>query len=87
MSSKIKKMNSDQLYQIIREEIDELLIKIQKEYDIENFSTKSPTDKLDCQICGGCYTRNSKSKHDYSNRHKQSIRDIHDNIANSIYKN
>ena len=85
--NKIKKLNSDQLYQLQKEIIDELLIKIQKEYDNETYPTKSPTDKLECQICGGKYTRSAKSKHEYSNRHKQSIRDIHENISSSIYKN
>lgn len=84
--NKIKKMNSEQLLQLHREIISELIIKIQKEYDNSLYSAKLPSDKLECRICGGKYTRCAKSKHDNSNRHKQYIRDIYENINNLIYK-
>lgn len=83
---KIKKLNADQLYHLHRNVIDELLLKIQKEYDDELYSTKSPSDKLTCQICGGKYTRSSKAKHFNSNLHTHSVQTIHSTISDAIYK-
>ena len=85
--NKIRKMSSEQLLQFQKEIVDELLSKIQKEYDNNLYETKNSTDKLICQICGGKYTRCSKSKHDYSDKHKSCVRRIHEDISNSIYKN
>ena len=85
--NKIKKMNSDQIYQLQKDITDEMLNKIQKEYDNSLYSSKLPTDKLICQICGGKYTRSCKSKHDNSNRHATGVREIHESIRSSIYKN
>lgn len=85
--NKIKKMDSEQLLQFQKEVVDELLLKIQKEYDNNLYETKKSSDKLICQICGGKYTRCSKSKHYCSDKHKNCVRGIHADISNAIYKN
>lgn len=84
--NKIKKMNCEQLYQFHRDITDEFLFKLQKEYDNNLYPDKSPNDKLKCQICGGKYTRSSKSKHDCSDRHKKIIREIHKDIKKAMYR-
>ena len=54
----------------------EIINKKQKEYDEHHYPKKSPKDKLDCQICGGCYTRQKKATHDKTKKHQNSLKEI-----------
>lgn len=74
----------DQFLDMKRKFCDELIKKYQKEYDNEYFKTKSPNDKIICQICGGNYTRHSKSKHDKTKKHQRRLNDIYEYICHPI---
>jgi hypothetical protein len=49
---------------------DDILKRYQKDYDESIFRKKSPKDKLKCLICGGHYTRQKKSLHDKTSKHR-----------------
>lgn len=74
----IKKLNSDQLFELQKQICDELVKKIQKEYDDYYYPIKNPKDKLKCKICGGSYSRQKKSTHDKTNRHKNRLNEIYE---------
>jgi hypothetical protein len=65
----IKKMNTKQLQELQKNITLEILKKTQKEYDNAKYPEKTRNDKLICQICGGKYTRKSKSHHDKGKKH------------------
>lgn len=82
MSSRsIKKLNSDQLFELQQEICQELLRKLQKEYDDYHYPIKNPKDKLICRICGGSYTRQKKSTHDRTNKHKNRVNEIYEQVC------
>lgn len=84
--NKIKKMNSDEVYEFHRQITDELLKKKQKEYDDSKYPCdRGPNDKLKCQICGGRYLRSSRSAHHKTEKHRKKIREIHQTIHDVIY--
>jgi hypothetical protein len=65
--------------------IDELIKKIQKEYDNTKYpDKKTPHDKLECQICGGRYTRHKRSIHYKSAKHTKGVAKYHNSINNII---
>ena len=80
MSKPLKKLNSDELREYHKIITDELIKKYQKEYDNSLFPKKSPTDKIDCKICGIVFTRRTKAQHDISNRHLKGLVEIRKNI-------
>jgi len=73
----IKKLNTNQLLNLHAVVTDTLIKKIQKEYDDMLYKNKAPNDKLECQICGGCYTRQKKAIHDRTKRHQERIGELY----------
>lgn len=78
--SYIKKANCDELLKLQKEICDELIYKKQKEYDKSLYSKKHEKDKLNCQICGGKYTRHVKAIHTRSNKHRRKIKQINEKL-------
>lgn len=74
----IKKLNTVQLFDLQKAIIDELIRKVQIEYDNKKYPTKNPHDKLQCKICGGRYTRQKKSSHERTKKHQESLEQIYD---------
>lgn len=81
----IKKLNSDQLFDLQQVISGEIIRKVQKEYDDEKYPIKSRNDKLVCQVCGGRFTRHSKSQHDKGKKHKNRLIEIYENTLNIFY--
>jgi len=78
--SYVQKANCDELFKLQKEVCNELIHKKQKEYDTSLYSNKHKKDKLDCQICGGKYTRQKKTIHSRSIKHRKKIKQINEKL-------
>jgi len=77
MNSKTIKNYLAEEYTDMQNEVFKKMVKsVQKKYDKENFETKTPNDKIKCQICSGKYTRNGKSIHVKSQKHKEKEKEL-----------
>ena len=80
--SKYRNYKTSQSHQLVKDLVDRMIKTKQREYDNETYETKSPGDKLNCQICGGKYTRHKKTTHMRTTKHKHKIDEIHNRVNN-----
>ena len=79
--SRIKRLNANQLFNLQANITKELIKKVQREYDESIYPIKTPSDKLECKICGGRYTRSDKSRHDRGKKHLNKVAEIFDTVS------
>jgi hypothetical protein len=77
-SKTIKKFLANEYTDMQKEVYKTMLKKIYKDYDRKNFTTKDPHDKMRCIVCGGKYTRNTKSTHVKTLKHKERENELFD---------
>lgn len=75
---KLSVLDSEQLLELQRFLTLEYINKLQKEYDVSMYETKSPSDKLVCQLCNGKYTRRNKKSHEKTEKHKKKLSEFLD---------
>lgn len=79
--SSIKKLNSNQLFELHKLVVDEYHKKQQKELDDELYPVKNKTDSLKCTLCGGFYTRRNRYIHNNTKKHNNKLNEIYELAA------
>jgi len=75
-SKTIKKFLADEYTDMKKEVYKSMLKKLYKQYDKQNFPVKDPHDKMKCIVCGGKYTRNTKSTHVKTLKHQEKNKEL-----------
>lgn len=84
----VKCLNKSKINQFLEEYRDDIfndiLKKLQKEYNDDQYPIKSTKDKLHCIVCGGSYTRSAKCIHDKTKKHQFKLNEIRDILTELI---
>ena len=70
-----------------RDSLNLFMRRLQSSKNNEVFGIKDPHDKIKCIICGGSYSRQSKSIHCKSKKHQLREFQIHEEFNNLFSKN
>jgi len=66
-----------------KESYEKFINKCQHEYSSSMYPSRSKYDKINCIVCGGCYTRHQKYHHEKTKKHLKQINGLYEYITDS----